>query len=143
VSRRGREPGLHLAREGRQVSLASWAAQILDSMTGICELLDEGDPLKPYSAALHTQQEKVREPERTASAAMLRELKSTGESFFDLALRISTVHRDYFRSLPGPNEGRLQDFEREARESVAKQAAMEAASTGSFDEYLAGYFARA
>ncbi len=34
VSRRGREPGLNLAREGRQLPLASWAREILDSMTG-------------------------------------------------------------------------------------------------------------
>jgi glutamate--cysteine ligase len=143
VSRRGREPGLNLAREGRQLPLATWAREILDSMTGICEMLDEGDPLKPYAAALRTQQEKVRSAERTPSALLLQELQSSGESFFDLALRVSTVHRDYFRSLSAPNDGRLQDFEREARESLARQTAIEAARTGTFDEYLAGYFARA
>jgi glutamate--cysteine ligase len=143
VSRRGREPGLNLAREGRQLPLSAWAREILDSMTGICEMLDEGDPLKPYSTALRTQQEKVRSADLTPSAVLLRELQSNGESFFDLALRVSTVHRDYFRSLTAPNEGRLQDFEREAQESLAKQAAMEAAQTGTFEEYLAGYFARA
>ncbi|MEO8315806.1 MAG: glutamate--cysteine ligase, partial [Pseudomonadota bacterium] len=63
-------------------------------------------------------------------------------SFFEMALRVSTVHRDYFRSL-APNEGRLKEFEREASESLAKQAMIEAAQTGSFEEYLAGYFTRA
>jgi glutamate--cysteine ligase len=143
VSRRGREPGLGLAREGRQVPLSTWAAEILDSMTGICEMLDEGDALKPYSTALRTQQEKVRDAALTPSAVMLRELESSGESFFEMALRVSTVHRDYFRSLPAPNDGRLRDFEREASESLAKQAAIEANQSGSFDEYLARYFARA
>jgi glutamate--cysteine ligase len=142
VSRRGREPGLNLAREGRQLPLATWAGEILDSMTGICEMLDEGDPLKPYSMALRTQQEKVRSAGLTPSAALLREMQSSGESFFELALRVSTVHRDYFRSLTAPNDGRLKDFEREAQESLAKQAAIEATRTGTFEEYLAGYFAR-
>jgi glutamate--cysteine ligase len=142
VSRRGREPGLNLARDGRQLPLANWAGEILDSMTGICELLDQGDPLKPYAAALRTQQEKVRHAELTPSAVLLREMESSGESFLDMALRVSTVHRDYFRSLPAPNDGRLQDFEREARESLAKQAEIEANQTGSFEDYLAAYFAR-
>src|SRR6187549_2126726 len=52
VSRRGREPGLHLAHAGRQLPLSTWAGEILDSMTGICEMLDHGDPSRPYSAAL-------------------------------------------------------------------------------------------
>ena len=142
VSRRGREPGLTLAREGRQQPLASWAAEILDSMTGLCEMLDHGDPARPYSAALRAQQEKVQDPALTPSARLLRELQASGASFFELALRMSTVHRDYFRSLPAPNDGRLQAFEGEARESLVRQAAIEAAQTGSFDGYLANYFAR-
>jgi glutamate--cysteine ligase len=143
VSRRGREPGLNLAREGRQLPLATWAGQILDSMTGICELLDVGDPAKPYTAALKAQQEKVLDADRTPSARLLRELRSNGDSFFDLALRMSTMHRDYFRSLPAPNDGRLQEFGREAEESLVKQAGIESAQTGSFDTYLAEYFSRA
>jgi glutamate--cysteine ligase len=143
VSRRGREPGLNLAREGRQLPLARWAAQILDSMTGICEMLDHGDPAKPYSAALRLQHEKIQDPGRTPSARLLKEMQDTGANFFELALRVSTVHRDYFRSLSAPNDGRLKEFEREAEESLAKQAAIEAAQTRSFDDYLGQYFARA
>src|SRR5690606_29537532 len=52
VARRGREPGLLLDLDGRSIPLAGWAAQILDEMQGVCEILDEGDPLRPYSAAL-------------------------------------------------------------------------------------------
>ncbi|MEO6079441.1 MAG: glutamate--cysteine ligase [Steroidobacteraceae bacterium] len=143
VSRRGREPGLTLARQGRQVPLATWAREILDSMTGICELLDQGDPARPYSTALRLQQEKVLDPNSTPSARLLKELNTSGDTFFELALRMSTIHRDYFRSLPAPNDGRLNELEREARESLAKQAAMEAAQTGTFESYLANYFARA
>jgi glutamate--cysteine ligase len=143
VSRRGREPGLHLARAGRQLPLATWASEILDSMTGICELLDHGDASKPYATALRAQQDKVADVAKTPSARLLRELETTGDSFFELALRMSTVHRDYFLSLPAPNDGRLHQFEAEARASHAAQAAIEAAQTGSFDEYLAAYFARA
>src|SRR5690242_7186697 len=48
VARRGREPGLTLWRDGREVPMRDWAHEMVDSMTGICELLDDGDPLRPY-----------------------------------------------------------------------------------------------
>jgi glutamate--cysteine ligase len=143
VARRGREPGLALERDGRQVPLADWATEILDSMTGICELLDYGDAARPYTAALRAQQDKLEDVARTPSARLLRELQSTGESFFAMALRMSRLHRDYFLSLAAPPAGRLAEFEVEARESLARQAAIEAADTGSFEQYLARYFAAA
>jgi glutamate--cysteine ligase len=143
VARRGREPGITLDRDGRQLPLADWAAEILDSMTGICELLDHGDATRPYTAALRAQQDKLEDVARTPSARLLRELQSTGESFFAMALRMSHLHRDYFLSLAAPAAGRLAEFEVEARESLARQAAIEAADSGSFEDYLARYFAAA
>ena len=50
VARRGRDPNLTLWRDGRTVSMHDWARELLDSMAGICELLDQGDPARPYSA---------------------------------------------------------------------------------------------
>jgi len=143
VARRGREPGLNLAREGRQLPLASWAAEILDSMTGICELLDHGDASRPYTTALRAQQEKLADVARTPSARLLHELQSTGESFFSLALRMSRQHRDYFRDLADPHAERMAEFEAEAARSVQAQAAIEAADRGSFEQYLERYFAAA
>jgi len=77
------------------------------------------------------------------SARLLRELQTSGDTFFELGLRMSTIHRDYFRSLPDPNDGRLKEFQGEADESLEKQARLESAQKGSFDQYLADYFARA
>ena len=71
VARRGREPGLALRRDGRDVALADWALEIVDSMRGVCELLDEGDPDRPYLTALEMQEAKVRDPARTPAARTL------------------------------------------------------------------------
>jgi glutamate--cysteine ligase len=49
VAREGRKPGLLLRRDGRQVPLKGWALEIIDSMRGVCEMLDEGDAQRPYS----------------------------------------------------------------------------------------------
>ena len=141
VARRGREPGLALWRDGRSVPMRDWARELLDSMAGICEILDRGDPSRPYSLALATQAAKVEEVALTPSARMLAELGATGESFFDLALRMSRLHKEYFLDLYPPDEARLAEFTREAAESLAQQKAIEAADRGTFDEYLARYFA--
>ena len=42
--------------------MREWARELLDSMTGICEVLDHGDPLRPYSNALAVQAAKLKVP---------------------------------------------------------------------------------
>ncbi|HUN25595.1 MAG TPA: glutamate--cysteine ligase [Steroidobacteraceae bacterium] len=141
VARRGREPGLELARSGRRIPLVGWATELLESMEGLCELLDHGDPTRPYAQALATQAAKVRDVRLTPSARLLAELQSTGEGFFDLALRTSEAHKSYFLELYPPNPGRLDELAGEARDSLEKQRALEATERESFEQYLARYFA--
>src|SRR5690606_23411985 len=86
VAHRGREPGLMLQRAGRPVPLQAWAMELIDSMRGICELLDEGDEQRPYATALELQQAKIENPDATPSARCLAELRKTGESFAAFAL---------------------------------------------------------
>jgi len=140
VARRGREPALELWREGRTQPMREWARELLDSMSGICDLLDQGDAARPYSQALATQSAKIEDVSLTPSARLLAEL-SAGESFFDLALRMSATHKAYFLDLYPPNEERLREFAAEAAESLAAQQAIEAADRGTFEEYLGRYFA--
>jgi glutamate--cysteine ligase len=140
VARRGREPGLTLWRDGRSVTMQSWAEELLDSMTGICEVLDRGDAAKPYATALAAQAAKLAEAQLTPSARLLAELRSTGESFVELALRMSTMHKAYFRDLHTPNARRLAELSSEAEDSLQAQRAIEAADRIGFDEYLARYF---
>jgi glutamate--cysteine ligase len=140
VARRGREPGLTLWRDGREVPMQAWAHELLDSMTGICEILDRGDAARPYAQSLAIQAAKIVQPALTPSARLLEELKG-GESFFDLALRMSREHKAYFLDLYPPNEERLKEFASEAQESLRAQRAIEAADRGTFKEYLQRYFA--
>jgi glutamate--cysteine ligase len=141
VARRGREPGLTLWRDGKSVSMHEWAGELIDSMAGICEVLDRGDASRPYTQALATQAAKIADAALTPSARLMAELTSTGESFFDLALRMSMTHKDYFLDLYAPNAARLGEFAAEAEESLAKQRSIEARNSGTFDEFLARYFA--
>jgi len=141
VARRGREPNLKLRREGREFAMAEWARELLDSMQGLCEMLDHGEPARPYSSALEQQRAKIDDVERTPSARLLAEMRQSGESFFQLALRMSNVHKDYFLGLYPPNKSRLGEFAAEAQESLEAQRNIEAADTTNFDSYLAHYLA--
>jgi glutamate--cysteine ligase len=141
VARRGREPGLTLQRDGRAVTLDAWARELVDSMLGIAEVFDHGDPAKPYQAALAVQAAKIADVSLTPSARMLAELESTGESFFDLALRMSRQHKDYFLALYPPNKERQAEFRAAAEESLRAQSAVEAADRISFEQYLSEYTA--
>jgi len=141
VARRGREPGLSLSREGRSFPMAEWARELLDSMQGLCEMLDHGELARPYTSALEQQRAKIDDVERTPSARLLAEMRQTGESFFQLALRMSNLHKDYFLGLYPPNESRLGEFAAEARDSLDAQRGIEAADNTDFDTYLAHYVA--
>jgi glutamate--cysteine ligase len=139
VARRGREPDLKLSREGRSVAMTGWARELLDSMQGLCEMLDHGEPARPYSSALEQQMAKINDVERTPSARLLAEMRQTGETFFQLALRMSNLHKDYFLGLYPPNESRLREFATEARESLEAQRSIEASDRTDLDAYLAHY----
>jgi glutamate--cysteine ligase len=142
VARRGREPGLTLWRDDRQVSMRDWARELLDSMAGLCEMLDVGDPLRPYTNALGVQAAKLEDPALTPSARLLNELTATGESFFAQALRMSTLHKEYFLEMYAPNEERLAEFAAGAQESLERQRKLEAETREPIDTYLARYFAK-
>ncbi|HEX3911952.1 MAG TPA: glutamate--cysteine ligase [Steroidobacteraceae bacterium] len=141
VARRGREPNLRLSREGRGISLSEWARELLDSMQGLCEMLDHGQAARPYGSALEQQRAKIDDVERTPSARLLAEMRQTGETFFQLALRMSKLHKDYFLGLYPPNESRLGEFARESQESLDAQRSIEASDRTNFDSYLAHYLA--
>jgi len=141
VARHGREPGLELQHDGKTVRLNDWAREILGRMAPLCALLDAGDPTHPYSSSLEAQHAVVADPELAPSARVLAEMRRRGESFFRFTERMSAAHKRQFLETPldPATEAR---FAAQARSSLEKQAAIEAADTLSFDEYLHRYFSQ-
>jgi glutamate--cysteine ligase len=140
AAHRGREPGLALERDGEPVALAAWAAEVLEDMANVAELLD-GRSDGPRTSVLRLQRDKVRDPDLTPSARMLAEMRANGESFFELAERISLAHREKLGSerLTPERERELSEL---AGESVRRQLEIEAADDVDFDAFLAHYFAQ-
>ena len=141
VARRGREPGLTLSRDGRSVPMRDWARELLDSMSGICEMLDRGDPARPYSQALATQAAKVDDVALTPSARLMAELTRWGVVLRPRAAHVGDAQGIFPRALSAQRGAPARVLRRKPQESLAAQHKIETADRGTFDEYLARYFA--
>jgi glutamate--cysteine ligase len=138
VAHRGRDPELRLLRAGLGLSLADWAGQLLEAMEPLCEAL-EGVRGGEYRRVLADQGAKVADPELTPSARVLAEMRAHGESFHAFARRQAEGHRRHLRKLP-LSDTRLAQLDQEAADSLARQAAVEAADDIDFPTFLDRYF---
>lgn len=139
VAHRGREPGLVLQGLDGEQTLQVRAGELLDKILGAAQVLDAGTGKSLFRDAVREQQEKVRDPDLTPSARVLREMMSEHASFYDFAKHYSLNAAESLKSLqPDPAiEERLQSA---VKDSLEKQSALEASSEGSFEQYLQNYF---
>ena len=141
VAVRGRDPQLKLRRDGGEVLLRDWAGEIFEQMTAGCDLLDKDSSVHNYCDALQHQRAKITDPDLTPSARMLAEMDQQGEEFYHFAMRMSRQHQQWFADRPLDESKRLQ-FEKLARESIAKQQSIEAVDEIPFANFLQNYFAQ-
>jgi len=84
---------------------------------------DHGESSRPYQTALEQQRARSDDVDRTPSARLLTEMRQTGESFFQLAQRMSRCTRTIFsiciaeRAPPGEFAAAAQNHTRSRRES--------------------------
>jgi glutamate--cysteine ligase len=140
VAERGRQPGLELIRDGQDISLKTWAGELLEGISRVCKLLDEGFDQPLYMPALEAQRERVGDPESTPSARVLQEMRERGESFLQFGSRWAGQHRDFFHGLHRCDPGRVSQFVAEASASLARQRDIERKDSLSFKQYLEEYF---
>jgi len=140
VAHHGREPGLTLEGPDGDVSLAVWGESIIQAMRPLAAWLDQSETTPLYTASLDRQQAKFRDPDETPSARVLAGVFRSG-SFFDFAMEQSEMRQAELLDMPVDPvlQARLLQ---EAEASTARQAQLEAESTGSFKDYLAEYFAQ-
>ena len=133
---------LKLRRNGEEVHLRDWANEIFEQMTAGCDLLDKDANVHSYCNALQQQRAKIADPDLTPSARVLAEMDQNGEEYYHFALRKSREHQQWFAERP-LDEAKRAQFETLARESIAKQSAIEAADAVPFETFLQDYFAQA
>lgn len=142
TAKSGRDPQFRLSRGGKPVSVADWGAEIVRDVRAVAELIDRGSEGRDYQDAVDLQAELLENPDATPSARLLQELRTAGTGFFEFAMQAATGHREYFASLEPMQPERLRELQTEARDSLARQASLEANDKLSLDDYIAAYFSR-
>ena len=108
-------------------------------MLTISDLMDEGDPLKSFRRAVEAQLPLAADATLTPSQAVLKHLKETGQTISEYALSLSNQHRKYW--LKEPLDEPMRDrFEKTVKESLVRQAKLEAHPEMPFDDFLKAYW---
>ncbi len=139
VARRGREPGLELRRGGRPVSMRAWAAETIEAMQAVAEMLDAGGGSE-FRHALQECAGRVADPQRTPSARLIRSLADSGEPLDEFGLALSRRYREHFLSRALSDNRHYRMLEEEALASLDRQCWIEEHDTLSLEEYLACYY---
>ncbi|MFN9469937.1 glutamate--cysteine ligase [Acidovorax sp.] len=141
TAERGREPGLQLQRNGKDVALTTWGAEVLAECVPLAAALDATHGTTDYSDALRDARALMDAPERTPSARVLASMVQDHESSFErFAFQQSAKAQATLLALPW-SDAQQARYEQMAHDSVAAQKAIEAADTLPFEPWREQYMA--
>ena len=110
----------------------------MENLYPIAAILDcEG---AKYSIAIDNAKEKINNPDQTVSAQILELLSSNNTSFLELGMSIGNENRDYFLESKKSTNQSWDLLDKEAKESIAEQEALEKNDSLSLESYLENYF---
>jgi glutamate--cysteine ligase len=126
-------------RNGDEILLKTWAAEVFEKMDKIAHMLDSLQGSDTYYQVLQKQLEAVNDPDKTLSAKVLQGMQDAGKGFFDFTWEQSqnSFQHNKRHNIEPDNERHLLDI---SHQSVIAQQRIEQSDTLSFDEYLAAYF---
>ncbi len=140
TAKHGRDPDFRLRRGAKNVSVKTWANEVLAGVSRVAAELDNDEENASYAESVHLMQGLIDDAEATPSARILAGLKAADSGFFRYAFGIAEGHRDYFSSIAHSGDAAIERYAAEAKESLQRQREIEAADAIGLDEYLAQYF---
>ncbi|MBT5795775.1 MAG: glutamate--cysteine ligase, partial [Porticoccaceae bacterium] len=135
----GRDPKLKLLVDNSEILLREWGQSLFDEMRPVADLLDSANKTKTYSLALDVMKLKLTDDSTTAAAMLLEEMRANDETYYAMAMRKASEHRDYFQANP-PNAETTSKYKQLADVSLKRQTEIETSDTLSFDDFLADYY---
>jgi glutamate--cysteine ligase len=137
----GREPGLKLERDGREVSLVDWGQELIEQCQPIAQALNAAHGSTDYTAALAAAQQGLGALDTLPSARALAHMGSDfGSSYTAFVRAQSNQTRAHLMALPWSAQQQAA-FEALSRESLEQRLAIEAADTVDFETFRLAYLA--
>lgn len=139
VVSRGRQPGLQLLVHNREQPLRSLAHELFDDMEPFAGMLDAAYGAQRYADALRGLRHRIDNPDSTPSAQVIEAVKQHG-SYFRFAMEMSKTHTKNLQNKALSDATQAQ-FAASVQASLHTQAELDAQPQGSFEDFVAGYFA--
>jgi glutamate--cysteine ligase len=136
---RGREPNLQLLAHNREQPMRPLAYALFDDMLPFADMLDSAYGGTRYSSTLQQLRGRIDEPESTPSAQVLAAVQQHG-GHLNFAMHMAQQHTQSLRS-QALDEVSQARFVASVDASWKEQTALEAADSGSFDDFVARYYA--
>jgi len=135
----GRKPGLCLNNGENEVPMVDLAESIIKRLQPLATLLDESKGGDAFICSLELQQKRIADPELTLSGRILKALLSGNLDNCTLAQGLAEQHTEYLLKQDYLHWDETW-FSQARKDSVSKQAHIEASDQLSFDAFLADYF---
>ena len=135
VAHKGRQSGLMLTNNGKEVLLQDWGKEIFVGVTDCSKLLT-----KEHQKSVQKMLSRINNPDLTPSAMILEEMRQTESGFFEYIDKLSHQNRELYRS-KSIDKDYFDALEELAISSHHEQLKMEAKDVLSFDEFIEEYFA--
>ena len=139
IVNRGRQPDLHLLVHNREQPMRPMAHELFDEMAPFVQMLDAAYGGDSYARSMDLLRQRIDNPDLTPSAQVLAASREHG-GFFKYAMFASQQHKRALLADPLDDETQAR-FENSAGESLTLQNRIEATDQGSFEEYVARYYA--
>ena len=136
---RGREPGLLLEREGREVLLTDWAAELLEACGPIAATLDAAFGGERYQQALAEARSLLLRPDALPSARVLAAMLDGFDGSYPRFIRHhSAATREQILTLPWTAQQAAR-YAAMAAASVAEQQRIDSLDSMLFEQYRVAY----
>jgi glutamate--cysteine ligase len=139
VVSQGRQPELQLWVHNREQPFRGLAHELFDEMAPFAEMLDAAYGGVRYTSVMDMLRERINHPDGTPSAQLLEASRAAG-GYFRHVMDLSQKHQKALLADPldAADSAKFADA---AKTSLRQQAELEASEQGSFEDYVAAYYA--
>ncbi|MCC7461191.1 MAG: glutamate--cysteine ligase, partial [Gammaproteobacteria bacterium] len=139
VVNRGRQDNLHLMVHNREQPLRALAHELFDDMAPFAAMLDTAYGGTRHGRSMALLRQRIDDPAQTPSAQVLEGARTHG-GYFKYTMHMSGQHKQALLAQPLDVSTR-QRFEAAARDSLLAQQRIEEQDSGSFEDFVAAYYA--